>query len=139
MILAQTETYQALAQRHVYLPGQLALIPIGQAATNGTTGGGTYHVLACAKEMIEQYEFDQVVKLPHGENYQAPTIYVVAHQLHLPRAVKQGKIFSMDLIPAAHLPSQFYPIAAQWWCRNKILWYLREAVGIPFLKWKHQI
>lgn len=136
-ILAQTESFKALTQRHVYLPGQLQLIPVGQSATNGTTEGGSYHVLACAKDMIEQYEFVKIAIC--GTNYQPPDIYVVAHQLHLPRVIQQGKIFSMKLIPASSLPTALYPHAAQWWCRNKLLWNVREALGKPLLKWKRQI
>lgn len=127
VVLAQSETYQYLRERHRYRHERLRQINVGQAGTNGTTGGGTYHVLREAARMMRQ------------ESPDCTKAFVVAHDLHARRVIKQGKLFGLELIALPNLPHKFYSTADQWWCRNRWLWYAREILGYPFLRYKGQI
>ncbi len=159
VILAQERTFRHLSQTYqtigntttipVFLPGRLIEITgddVGQSSTNGTSGGGSYHVLRAARGIIQAKMGKQ--EHPHNDNVAPrgasqlrgnPVVHVVAHQAHLPRVLKQGKLFGLNLQPAPNLPSQFYPCAAQWWCRSQPLWLLREIIGFIPLKMAGQI
>lgn len=134
IVLAQTETYMRL-----HLDGfpthRLLHIDVGQASTNGTSGGGTYHVLRRAKGLIINHELKNSGRIPAFPM----VVLLVAHQLHVPRAVKQGELFGLTLVKAHGLPSKLYSVAEQWWCRKKLLWYLREIAEYPMLKLTRQI
>ncbi len=134
VVLAQTESYIRL-----YLDGfpayRLLKIDVGQSGTNGTSGGGSYHVLKRAKGMIIERELMHTGRIPTFPMI----VTLVAHKLHVPRAVKQGELFGLTLVNAYELPTKLYSVAAQWWCRKKWLWHLREAIGYIPLKLLHQI
>lgn len=129
VILAQSATYEYL--RYLQFPmRRLHLINVGQADTNGTKGGGTYHVFQEAHQMICHLR---------GKAKYEKTIQLVAHQSHVSRALRQGQLFHLQLHPAPDLPTEFHLAADQWWCRGPLLWRIREIVGYLPLKLSHQI
>ncbi len=132
VVLAQSATYACLRQRSKMKPGQVQEIKVGQSTTNGTAGGGSYHVLKEARRMI----IDDMLKKTGMTPSFPYTVLVVAHKAHLPRVKKQGMLrnIRLNLVPIENLPSAFYDTAAQWWCRNQLLWCLREAIGYVPLK-----
>lgn len=132
VILAQSETYKYLRSqcRQLVETNRLIEIDVGQSGAEnggGIQGGGTYHVLKRAKELIAQ-------RIKATSDWMSPKVFIVAHQLHIRRALKQAELLGIDAIPAGYLPQKLYPEAAQWWCRNKILWRLREGIGYIPLK-----
>jgi len=116
--------------RSLFPKGNLLKVDIGQSNTNGLEEGGSYHVLKRASEMIAGRT---------GGNYAETRVEIVAHQLHLPRVIKQAELFGLNAKPSRNLPTNLYPVAAQWWCRKKWLWYLREIVGYIPLKLSGQL
>lgn len=129
IILAQECTFFYLLSID-FPPERLRLIDVGQSSANGTEGGGTYHVLQEAHDMIHQLEYIA--------RYSKP-IHLVAHQAHTKRAIRQGQISNLQLHPRPGLPSRFYRAADQWWCRNCLFWHIREVVGYLPLKLSHQL
>lgn len=129
-VLAQSETFQYLNERHATCCRRLLKITVGQSSTDGTTDGGSYHVLREAARMIDQ----------EGSWFRDhATIFVVAHSLHVARVVRQGRLFGLNLLALPNLPCKLYTAADQWWCRNRLFWYFRELIGCPILKLKGQI
>lgn len=139
-ILAQTCTYEAMKSLCDRLDLGFELVPIsvGQSGTNGVSGGGSYHVLQKASEIISAMEQKRNGPLPDYV-LELTDITLIAHQLHMPRALRQAQLFGMRPEIPKDLPTQLYPIAAQWWCRGKFRWYLREFIGYIPLKLAHQI
>ncbi len=155
--LAQSASYTQLLARGIIPLKQLFEIRVGQSGTNGTSGGGSYHVLQMAAAMLAAvpvpdrqpvaYELADAFRaigpqdLPQPvrsseffrADFQPPAdwqkVFLVAHQAHAPRAIRQGQLFQLDLVPLRNLPTAFYKIADQWWCRGPILWELREMIG----------
>ena len=145
MVLAQECTYAELRQRG--FPGeQLVEICSGQSTSVGLESGGSYHMLRMANDMLWQLMLDDLGTAPmiddasSRRNWHPPmAITLVAHALHAPRVVQQGRLFGMRLIPARGLPTALYQNAAQWWCRNRLAWHFREIVGYIPLKLSHQL
>lgn len=99
VILAQERTFRHLSQTYqtigntttipVFLPGRLFEITgddVDQSSTNGTSGGGSYHVLRAAHSMIQAKMGKQ--EHPHNDNVAPsgasqlrgnPVVHVVAH------------------------------------------------------------
>lgn len=121
--LAQSASYAQLLTNRIIPPKQLSEIQVGQSDTNGTSGGGSYHVLRAAAMMLAFVSASD-----------RQEIFLVAHQAHTPRAIRQGRLFQLNLVPARNLPTTFYEIADQWWCRGPLLWKLREMIGYWPLK-----
>lgn len=134
-VLAQEETYDRLLLSYGFPMRRLRKIEVGQSGTNGTSGGGSYHVLRRAKAMIIDMELAASGRIPSFPMM----VELVAHELHVSRAVRQGDLFDLVLTKAYGLPKKLYPQATQWWCRNKLLWYFREAIGWLPLKLMGQI
>lgn len=123
--LAQAESYKAIRRRRAIPERQLYEIAVGQSSTNGTKGGGSYHVLQemVAKTiMLERERSGGSIPTPFRAD-------LIAHAAHAPRIIRQGKLFYLELVPVDNLPGRFYDTAAQWWCRNSVLWTVREVVG----------
>ena len=145
MILAQ-EYVHAELQRRNFPDDQLVEICSGQSTSIGLESGGSYHMLRMANDTLWRLMLDDLSKTPMTDdasprrNWHPPlTIKLVAHALHAPRIVQQGKLFGMRLIPAKDLPTALYPNAAQWWCRSRRAWYFRESIGYIPLKLSRQL
>lgn len=124
MVLAQSCTYEYMYYNQIISSDYLWRIDVGQSSTDGVKGGGSYHVLKRAKEILEEREGD----------YRKTKIILVAHALHMPRVLRQAKLLGLEAEAGEELPSRFYPTAAQWWCRGKYRWYFREICGYLPLK-----
>ena len=74
-----------------------------------------------------------------GRTWPPITATVVAHALHVRRVVRQGRLFGLELRPADGLPTELYRNAAQWWCRGRLRWHLREIIGFIPLRLAGQI
>lgn len=136
IILAQSATYAHLCRQRPDLvrTGRIREIRIGQSSAKnggGIQGGGTYHVLREARRMILRHNYTL------GEKPMLVTL--VAHRLHMPRALRQARLLGMSPIAAAYLPTKLYREAEQWWCRSAFLWYLGECVRYFPLKLAKQI
>lgn len=129
LVLAQSCTYEYLAKRKIFPEERLLKIEVGQSNTNGLAAGGSYHVLKRASKMIRERA---------GEDYDE-VVEIVAHELHLPRVLRQAGLFGLTAKPGGNLPTNLYATAAQWWCRKKYLWYFREMVGYVPLKLSGQL
>lgn len=132
IVLTQDYSYDSLC-RAGFPKRRLLKIRTGQSTTTGLSEGGSYHMLREACIMLERLgarEFDWAppTMLPGGRPLIRAT--VVAHALHVHRAIKQGKLLGLQLTtPPQSLPTALYQNAAQWWCRNRPAWYLCEALG----------
>lgn len=123
-VLAQSYTYEYMYYNQIVSSDDLHLIGVGQSNTNGLQDGGSYHVLKQAREMLEEMDGD----------YHKAKIVLVAHELHMPRVLRQAKLLGLNVEPGEELPSMLYSTAAQWWCRGKYRWYFREICGYLPLK-----
>lgn len=103
------------------------------------------HMLREASAMLREMERDGagtkplIDDLTSGTWPPLPVVTLVAHALHAPRVVKQGRLFGLELTPAEGLPRRLYQNAAQWWCRSVPGWYLREVIGFVPLRLAGQI
>lgn len=145
VILAQEYIYSEL-QRQNFPNKQLVAIRSGQSTSVGLESGGSYHMLRMANDTLWRLMLNDLGTAPMVDdassrrNWHPPlSITLVAHALHAPRIVQQGKLFGMRLIPAKGLPTALYANAAQWWCRSRPAWYFREVVGYIPLKLSYQL
>lgn len=147
IVLAQDFIYDYLRRRG-FPRGRLLEVSSGQSSTTGTESGGSYHMLQIASAMLRNLEGDGPMTRPlpddlaaSGSKQARPQVSatVVAHALHVRRVVKQGRLFGLKLQPAEGLPTEMYANAAQWWCRNRLAWYLRELIGFIPLRLAGQI
>lgn len=135
IILAQSATYEYLceASRTLAESGRLHEIDVAQSGADnggGIQDGGSYFVLKRAYEMMAELDLE-------GPPYD---IYLMAHALHMPRVVRQAQLVGFRYtISCYDIPTKLYPAAAQWWCRYRPLWYLREIAGFIPLKLAKQI
>lgn len=135
VILAQDFIYDSLC-RMKFPKGRLLEVGSGQSSSMSLENGGSYHMLRMAAEMLWQLESDGFGARPMsddlgpGRTWPPLSATVVAHALHVRRVVRQGKLLGLQLAaPPQKLPKALYRSAAQWWCRNRPAWYLREAIG----------
>lgn len=144
VVLAQDFIYDKLC-RSGFPRERLLEVGTGQSSTNGTESGGSYHMLREANAILRGLEQQKAGTrsladdLGHKPWPPLPIITVVAHALHVRRVVKQGRLFGLEMTPAEELPSRLYRNAAQWWCRSRAGWYLREAIGFVPLRIAGQI
>lgn len=145
VILAQDFIYDSLC-RMKFPKGRLLEVGSGQSNSIGLENGGSYHMLRMAAEMLWQLESDGFGARPMsddlgpGRTWPPLSATVVAHALHVRRVVRQGKLLGLQLAaPPQKLPKALYRSAAQWWCRNRPAWYLREAIGFIPLRLAGQI
>lgn len=135
IVLAQSATYDYLRKKSPDLAesGRLHEIKVAQSGSENAGGvkdGGSYFVLKRAKEMLSE------IKLPVATY----DVYLLAHQLHFPRARRQAYLVGFSwVVPFPNAPDRLYAAAAQWWCRSRVLWNLREIVGYIPLKLAGQI
>lgn len=117
VVLAQDFIYEALC-RYGFPRSRLIEVGTGQSGTNGTEGGGSYHMLREAARMLRELERSKGGTKPLADNLGSgtwpplPIATVVAHALHVPRVVKQGRLFGLELTPAEGLPRRLYKNAA---------------------------
>lgn len=139
VILAQEFIYDMLC-RLKFPRSRMIEVATGQSGTNGTEGGGSYHMLRAASAMLRQLTTvnwtPTATPVDGGSPIEAT---VVAHALHVPRVMRQGRLFNLKLTPAEGLPKRLYKNAAQWWCRSRIWWHLRELIGFIPLRLAGQI
>lgn len=134
-VLAQSATYEYLCRKSPTLArsGRLHEIKVAQSGNDNSGGlkdGGSYFVLKRAYAMLKKLD----LSLPPYD------IDLVAHELHVPRAMRQARLVGFHyVIPYYNVPTKLYRAAAQWWCRNKFLWYLRELIGFIPLKLAKQL
>lgn len=135
IILAQSATYDYLCRESPTLAesGRLYEVKVVQSSelnAGGIRDGGSYFVLKRAKEMLSEMELLTT----------AYDVYLLAHQVHLPRAKRQAYLVGFSwILPYPDVPDRLYSAAAQWWCRSRFLWNLRELVGYIPLKLAGQI
>ena len=128
VILAQSETYGALRQMGFW-SNQIIELGVSQSTTvGGLRSGGSFEVVQAARDYLRAHE-----------KRKPKVITLVAHSLHAKRVVRQGQIVGLKLRPAPNLPEVLYKSAAQWWCRSKWGWYLREVIGYLPLKLTGQL
>ncbi len=133
LTLAQEQTYKALRERGEI--DKCMCITVKQSGIAGLSEGGTYHVLQNANELLMQ-----IYRTSTGKSLLYPyRVDLVAHKAHVWRAKQQGWLFGLDLRAVEDLPTEFYPSATQWWCRDERLWKLREALGYFPLRLAGQI
>ena len=139
VVLAQEFIYDMLC-RQGFPRSRLLEVNTGQSGTNGLESGGSYHMLRAASAMLKQLTAvnwtPSVMMVDGGPPIEAT---VVAHALHVRRVVRQGRLFGLKLTPADGLPTALYRNAAQWWCRNRLGWHLREMIGFIPLRLAGQI
>lgn len=143
VVLAQDFIYDSLC-RLGFPRSRLIEVGTGQSSTAGTESGGSYHMLKEASAILRNVERESFGTKPLADDLRRgdwPPIRatLVAHALHAPRVVKQGRLFGMTLTPAEGLPRRLYKNAAQWWCRNALGWHLRELIGFIPLRLAGQI
>lgn len=147
VVLAQDFIYDSLCRMR-FPRERLLEVGSGQSSTAGLESGGSYHMLQMASALIRQLESENAGTRPlpddlaaSGAGRHQPGIpaTVVAHALHVRRVVRQGTLVGLRLTPAKGLPTALYRNAAQWWCRNRWAWHLREAIGFIPLKMAGQI
>lgn len=135
IVLAQSAVYTYLCQKSPALvdSGRLYEIGVAQSGSNNRGGirdGGSYFVLERAREMLAEIDLSAT----------AYDVYLVAHQLHMPRVRRQAYLVGfISALPYCDVPVKLYRSAAQWWCRSRFLWHLREIVGYIPLKMVGQI
>lgn len=135
IVLAQTASYNYLCEKSPVLArsGRLFEIDVEQSGTKNGAGvrdGGSYFVLKRAYEMATVLD---IANSPYD-------VCIVAHKLHMPRALRQAKLVGFsDAVACSDVPSKLYRDAAQWWCRHRLFWYLRETIGFLPLKIAGQI
>lgn len=127
VVLAQEFIYDMLC-RLGFPRERLLEVSTGQSGTDGTKSGGSYHMLRGASAILRQL---RAVNWTSAIVSDEPPIRatVVAHALHVRRVMRQGRLFKLNLTPAEGLPTTLYRNAAQWWCRSRLAWYLREVIG----------
>lgn len=140
VILAEGHTYQYLqsitAHNSDLTKASIVEIPIyGQPGNlHCLTQGGSYRVLQSAKMQILQLE-----KARTGNNTCTVEAILIAHQYHVKRTSLQAKKLGLLVSIPGNLPDKFYNGAAQWWCRSKFMWRLRELIGYLPLKLTGQL
>ena len=137
IFLAQSATYAYLRQRYPQLIANQRLLEIaveqsGTSNGQGVKDGGTFYVLRQAKLMIDRI-------CQQAEDSSLPMVYIMAHKLHMPRALRQAHLVDLHCIAASYQPTKLYSASTQWWCRNRFLWYLREIPGCVILKLARQL
>lgn len=158
LVLAQDVIYADLATRCGALPSQPSFhlgkqfvanldvhkISTGQSGSFGTktatsdSAGTSWDALEKMKAKLDE------LRLYPGD---IRSIVIVAHRLHFPRVLAQAKKLGLKnkygSAPSepryTSLPEATYPVAAQWWCRSRFCWYLRELPGRAFLRLKGQL
>lgn len=143
VVLAQDFIYDSLC-RMKFPKDRLLEVGSGQSSTAGLSSGGSYQMLQMAAEMLRQLETRGTRPLPDdlrpGRAWPPLLATVVAHALHVRRVVRQGKLLGLQLAPPPQkLPKALYNNVAQWWCRSRPAWYLREALGFIPLRLAGQI
>lgn len=135
VVLAQSATYDYLSKKSPTLAqsGRLYEIKVAQSSAangGGLKDGGSYFVLKRAYAMLKKLN---LTSPPYD-------IGLVAHELHIPRATRQARLVGFHyVIPYYNVPTKLYRAAAQWWCRNRFFWYLREIAGVIPLKLAGQL
>jgi hypothetical protein len=81
-------------------------------------------------------EFERVKEL-NPDNWENPLI--IAQRHHVGRVAMQARLFGMMPAIPSGLPDMFDPLSEQWWCRNPILWAVREIPGVPALRLRGQL
>lgn len=66
-----------------------------------------------------------------------PVLVAQAHQIG--RFTMQALALGMDPIVPEGLPADFDPESTQFWTRNRGLWFIRETVGIPYLRLRSKL
>lgn len=145
VVLAQEFIYAALLRRG-FPRERLLEVGTGQSNTNGLESGGSYHMLREATGMMRELAKDDFGTRPLTDDLGPGRVWppiaatVVAHALHVRRVVRQGRLFGLQLAPPPQkLPTALYRNAAQWWCRGRLRWYLREIIGFIPLRLAGQI
>jgi hypothetical protein len=77
--------------------------------------GGTWSELQQAKTM-------------QGEKWQHPILIGQAN--HVARIAMQARAVGMEPALPPNLPTGFDHNSYQWWCKNPLLWSLRESIGV---------
>ena len=128
VILAQSKTYEQIGGLSGWKLDQLYELPVGQSTSFGTGGGSTWQVLNAAKDFMNQHDLGTDAVL-------------FTHELHFDRAQKQAAKIGIRVQKPEHalLPILCHSTAAQWWCRNRLFWRLREMFGCILLKQKGQL
>lgn len=116
-------------------PAEIVKIEVGQSTTAGLENGGSYHVLKAAAEMITKLEQQRTGQ----QATHAQEVTLIAHRSHAPRASLQAEKLGLITEIPSDLPAKFHTMAAQWWCRSKWAWCLRELIGYIPLKLAGQI
>jgi len=143
VVLAQDFIYDSLC-RMKFPKDRLLEVSSGQSSTAGLSSGGSYQMLQMAAEMLRQLETygtrPLLDDLRPGQAWPPLSATVVAHALHVRRVVRQGELLGLQLAPPPQkLPKALYNNAAQWWCRSRPAWYLREVLGFIPLRLAGQI
>lgn len=133
LILAQPRVYAKLTNDGKLPKERLALIHVDQSSTFGLCRGGTYHALKEAKRMIDSGV------MGHDPAECSRIVHLVAHSLQVVRAMKQGLLMDLILVPYGEMPEALYDTAAQWWCRGPNRWSVRATLGYLPLKLLRQL
>ncbi len=128
VILAQSKVFETIKRLSTWEINQIFELPTGQSTFMGTENGTTWQALCAAKEFMDQH------------NLGADAV-LFTHDLHFERAQKQAARIGISVRKPknAVLPVLCYRNAAQWWCRSRLLWRLRESFGSILLKRKGQL
>lgn len=94
------------------------------SANTSASTGGTWKELGLAKSFA-------------GEFWEYPVI--VAQAYHVGRVSKQARKIGMHPVVSLNLPPIFDPNSTQWWCRNSLLWALREIPGALILRMRGEL
>lgn len=124
VVLAQENVYRRLEPFKEF---PLFEIKSGQSQLTGKTGG-TWGALYEAKKIMQDNNLGDIAT-------------IITHYLHVYRARLQAEkvgiiTFGIHITP---LPHRLYKNAAQWWCRNRFFWKLREFFGYIPLKLRGQL
>ena len=124
VVLAQENVYRLIEPFKNY---PLYKIESGQSSVTGAIGG-TWEALKEARKIMDKYDLGEMATL-------------ITHELHYERARLQAEKNGIIVIPfpTFFLPYRCYKNAAQWWCRNRFFWHLRESIGYIPLKLRGQL
>ena len=128
VILAQSKTFEQIRRLSTMKMDQLFELSTGQSTSFRTDDGTTWQALSAAKGFMDQHNLGKDAVL-------------FTHLLHFDRAQKQAEKIGIHVEKpkGTSLPVLFYPTAAQWWCKYRFLWRLREWLGSYYLKQKGQL
>lgn len=81
-------------------------------------------------------EFEQIKAL-NPDHWESPIL--IAQRHHVGRVAMQARRFGMTPAIPDGLPNIFDSLSEQWWCRNPVLWAVREIPGVPVLRLRGQL